>query len=124
MSESGPRVLVIDDERSIRRFLRASLSAHGYEIFEAATGQEGIQSVAVHRPDLIILDLGLPDIEGLDVTRQLREWTQIPIIILSGESDERRSAAGEALGAVACIEKNAEFPRRVVEVVGEIAPGA
>ncbi|MFC1974848.1 response regulator [Chloroflexota bacterium] len=99
MSESGPRVLVVDDERSIRRFLRASLAAHGYEVFEAATGQEGIRGVAMHRPDLIILDLGLPDIEGLDVTRQLREWTQTPIIILTVREQEADKIAALDAGA-------------------------
>jgi two-component system KDP operon response regulator KdpE len=99
MSESGPRVLVVDDERSIRRFLRASLSAHGYEVFEATTGQEGIQGVATHRPDLIILDLGLPDIEGLNVTRQLREWSQIPIIILTVREQEADKIAALDAGA-------------------------
>lgn len=99
MSDSGPRVLVVDDERSIRRFLRASLSAHGYEVFEAATGQEGIRGVAIHRPDLIILDLGLPDLEGLDVTRQLREWTQTPIIILTVREQEADKIAALDAGA-------------------------
>jgi two-component system KDP operon response regulator KdpE len=91
--------LVVDDERSIRRFLRASLSAHGYQVFEATTGQEGIQGVAMHRPDLIILDLGLPDVEGLDVTRQLREWTQTPIIILSVREQEADKIAALDAGA-------------------------
>jgi two-component system KDP operon response regulator KdpE len=99
MSDSGPRVLVVDDERSIRRFLRASLSVHGYEVFEATTGQEGIQAVAIHRPDLIILDLGLPDLEGLDVTRQLREWTQTPIIILTVREQEADKIAALDAGA-------------------------
>jgi two-component system KDP operon response regulator KdpE len=76
-------VLVVDDERAIRRFLRASLTAHGYTVFTAASGQEALNAVVAKRPDLIILDLGLPDIEGVDVIRQLREWSQIPIIILS-----------------------------------------
>jgi two-component system KDP operon response regulator KdpE len=100
MSETtGPRVLVIDDERSIRRFLRASLSAHGYEVFEAATGQEGLSQVTIHRPDLIILDLGLPDLEGLEVTRQLREWTRTPIIILSVREQEADKIAALDAGA-------------------------
>jgi two-component system KDP operon response regulator KdpE len=100
MSETtGPRVLVIDDERSIRRFLRASLSAHGYEVFEAATGQEGLNQVTIHRPDLIILDLGLPDIEGLEVTRQLREWSRTPIIILSVREQEADKIAALDAGA-------------------------
>jgi two-component system KDP operon response regulator KdpE len=93
------RVLVIDDEQSIRRYLRACLSAHGYELFEAATGQEGLQAVPAARPDLIILDLGLPDLDGVDVTRSLREWTQIPILILSVRDQERDKVAALDAGA-------------------------
>ncbi len=99
MSESGPRVLVIDDERAIRRFLRTSLTAHGYTVFEAANGQEGMNAVLTHRPDLIILDLGLPDIDGLEVTQQLREWTQIPIIILSVQEQEADKITALDVGA-------------------------
>ena len=99
MSETGPRVLVIDDERAIRRFLRASLAAHGYIIFEAANGREGLDAVVTHRPDLIILDLGLPDIDGFEVTRRLREWTQTPIIILSVQEQETNKIAALDAGA-------------------------
>jgi two-component system KDP operon response regulator KdpE len=88
MTDAGARVLVVDDERPIRRFLRASLSAHGYAVYEAATGREALSSVLADRPDLIILDLGLPDMDGIEVTRQLREWSQIPIIILSVREEE------------------------------------
>jgi two-component system, OmpR family, KDP operon response regulator KdpE len=84
----GARVLVIDDEPAIRRFLRASLAARGYELYEAATGHGGIQAVPMHRPDIVILDLGLPDMDGLDVIRSLREWTQTPILILSVREQE------------------------------------
>jgi two-component system KDP operon response regulator KdpE len=99
MEESGPRVLVIDDEKAIRRFLRASLTAHGYTVFEAATGQSGLNAVVANRPDLIILDLGLPDMDGLEVTRQLREWTRIPIIILSVREQETVKIAALDAGA-------------------------
>ena len=71
MSEQGLRVLVVDDEPAIRRFLRMSLTAHSFEVFEAATGEEALAAVAAHRPDLVILDLGLPDIEGIEVTRRM-----------------------------------------------------
>lgn len=99
MSEPGPRVLVIDDERAIRRFLRASLTAHGYTIFEAASGQEGMDAVVANHPDLIILDLGLPDIDGFEVTQRLREWTQTPIIILSVQEQESDKVAALDAGA-------------------------
>ena len=87
--EKGLRILVVDDERAIRRFLRASLITHGHTIFEVATGAETLSAVAEHRPDIVFLDLGLPDMDGLEVTRQLREWTQVPIIILSVRDREK-----------------------------------
>lgn len=88
MAEDGLRVLVVDDERAIRRFLNAALTAHGYAVFEAATGEEALAAVIAQRPDLIILDLGLPDIDGVEVTRRLREWSRLPIIILSVREQE------------------------------------
>ena len=97
MDSDGPRILVVDDERAIRRFLRVSLSAHGYQVFEAATAQQGIEATTTLRPDLIILDLGLPDQDGVDVTRQLREWSKVPIVILSVRGrDEDKIAALDA----------------------------
>jgi two-component system KDP operon response regulator KdpE len=97
MGDDGPRVLVVDDERAIRRFLRASLTAHGYHVFEAARAQEALDAVRTIRPDLIILDLGLPDLDGIDVTRQLREWSKVPIVILSVRGqDEDKIAALDA----------------------------
>src|SRR5512135_2748422 len=97
MSDQPANILVVDDEKPIRRFLRASLQGHGYTVFEAASGQEAMQSAAGHRPDVIILDLGLPDIDGTEVTRQLREWTTVPIIILSVR--DRENDKIEALDA-------------------------
>ena len=97
--EKGARILVIDDERAIRRFLRAALSAHGYVILEAAGGEEGLQTAAVQHPDVIILDLGLPDLDGVEVTRRLREWTQTPVIILSVRGSEQDKIAALDAGA-------------------------
>jgi len=97
--ESTGRVLVIDDERAIRRFLRATLGAQGYIVSEAATGQEGLNAVVTDRPDVIILDLGLPDMDGVEVTRQMREWTPIPIIILSVREHENDKIAALDAGA-------------------------
>ncbi|MCL7453003.1 MAG: response regulator [Anaerolineae bacterium] len=99
MSESSLRVLVVDDERAIRRFLRASLTAHGYTVYEAADGSEALLAVIRDRPDLIILDLGLPDVGGLEVTRQLREWTSTPIIVLSVREEESTKVAALDVGA-------------------------
>jgi two-component system KDP operon response regulator KdpE len=98
-SNIGVRVLVVDDERAIRRFLQVSLTAHGHTVFEATGGQEALEAVVAHRPDVLILDLGLPDIEGIEVTRQLREWTQIPIIILSVRDHETDKIAALDAGA-------------------------
>lgn len=99
MTDSGPRVLVVDDEPAIRRFLRTSLDAHGYGVFEAMNGKEALSAAATHRPDLIILDLGLPDMDGIEVTRLLREWTQIPIIIVTVQEQERAKIAALDAGA-------------------------
>jgi two-component system KDP operon response regulator KdpE len=99
VSETGPRIVVVDDEQAIRRFLRTSLTANGYLVFEAATGQEALAAVANHRPDVVILDLGLPDLDGLEVTKRLREWTQIPIIILSVRGQETDKIAALDTGA-------------------------
>lgn len=85
----GPIVLIIDDEVQIRRLLRLSLDAHGYQVREATTGQEGLQQAALVRPDLIILDLGLPDMDGFEVIKKIREWCQTPVIVLSVRNSER-----------------------------------
>jgi two-component system KDP operon response regulator KdpE len=98
-SHTGVRILVVDDERAIRRFLRVSLEANGHTVFEAINGQEALAAVTTHRPDVIILDLGLPDIEGVEVTHHLREWTQTPIIILSVREHETDKIAALDAGA-------------------------
>ncbi len=97
MEENGFRVLVVDDEPEIRRFLRASLKTHRHEVIEADTGASAIATVREQHPDLIILDLGLPDIDGVEVTRRVRSWSLIPIIILSVRSHEQDKI--EALNA-------------------------
>ncbi|MBI3944140.1 MAG: response regulator [Chloroflexi bacterium] len=95
----GLRVLVVDDERAIRRFLNVSLTAHGYTVIEAETGQEALDMAALNRPDIIILDVGLPGLDGIEVTRRLREWTRIPIIILSVREREVDKIAALDAGA-------------------------
>lgn len=99
MNDNSARVLVVDDERPIRRFLQTSLTAHGFAVFEAASGREALGAMINDRPDLIILDLGLPDMDGVEVTRQLREWTQLPIIILSVRDQEKIKIAALDAGA-------------------------
>ena len=96
---SDPIVLIIEDEPPIRRFLRASLPGHGYQVIEAATGEEGVLLAAMQRPAVIILDLGLPDLDGLEVTKRLREWSQTPIIVLSARGREDDKIAALDAGA-------------------------
>ncbi|MFN8595725.1 MAG: response regulator [Anaerolineae bacterium] len=99
MSEGELRILVVDDEAPIRRFLRTALAAHHYIIFEAINGQAAIEAVIADRPDVIILDLGLPDLDGIEVTRRLREWTAVPIIVLSVREHETDKIAALDAGA-------------------------
>jgi len=94
-----PLVLVIEDEAQILRFLRAALTSHGYRFVEATSGEEGLRQAATRSPDVIVLDLGLPDIDGLDVTRKLREWSAVPIVVLSARGQERDKVAALDLGA-------------------------
>ncbi|MDR3539425.1 MAG: response regulator [Desulfosporosinus sp.] len=88
MENTGPRILIIDDETQIRRFLRVALTSHGYVVKDVGTGKEGLDAIAMFSPALVILDLGLPDIDGIDVVRQLREWSKVPVIILSVKEQE------------------------------------
>jgi two-component system KDP operon response regulator KdpE len=96
---SGPVVLVIEDEPPIRRFLRPTLTSQGYRIVEAVTGEDGLLQAATRQPDLIILDLGLPDMDGLEVIRRLREWTARPIVVLSARGAEPDKVAALDAGA-------------------------
>lgn len=99
MAEPGPTVLLIEDEPQIRRFLRATLTAHGYRLIEATTAQDGLVQAATRQPELIILDLGLPDLDGLEVTRRLREWAAMPILVLSARGQELDKIAALDAGA-------------------------
>lgn len=83
-----PRILVIDDEPQIRKFLEISLRSQGYAVTEAATGREGLESLATRGADLVVLDLGLPDVEGHEVLRELRQWSRVPVVVLSVRSSE------------------------------------
>ncbi|HEX9462101.1 MAG TPA: response regulator [Alphaproteobacteria bacterium] len=87
---TGPlaRVLVVDDEPQIRRFLRTSLDAHGYDVIEAVDGQDAIKRTTVEKPDVIVLDLGLPDLSGFEVLKRIREWSDVPIIVLTARNRE------------------------------------
>jgi two-component system KDP operon response regulator KdpE len=91
--------LVIDDELQMRRLLRVCLEANGYRVSEAATGQEGIVEAAQHPPDVVLLDLGLPDMEGVAVLKRLREWSQVPVVVLSVRDREEDKIAALDNGA-------------------------
>ena len=94
MTEVMPLLLIVEDDSQMRKFLRASLSSHGYRLVEATDGAEGLNQAASYNPDLILLDLGLPDIDGLEVTKRLREWASAPIIVISarGQEDDKINA--------------------------------
>jgi len=94
-----PAVVLIEDEPQIRRFLRATLASQGYRLFEATTGTDGLVEVASRLPDVIVVDLGLPDMDGLEVIRRLREWTAVPIIVLSARGQEHDKVAALDAGA-------------------------
>jgi two-component system KDP operon response regulator KdpE len=96
---SGPRVLVVDDEPQIRRALRVSLVSHGYQVQVAASGEEGLDLAASAPPDVVILDLVLPGRNGLEVCRELRQWSAVPIIVLSARGQERDKVQALDLGA-------------------------
>jgi len=95
----APLVLVVDDELSIRRFLRAALDGSGYRVVEAVSGAEALREAAARPPDLVLLDLGLPDLDGVEVTRRLREWTTVPVLVLSARGQERDKIAALDAGA-------------------------
>jgi two-component system KDP operon response regulator KdpE len=94
-----PTILLIEDDASIRRFLRASLVTQGFELLEAGTGREGLALAASRVPDVVLLDLGLPDMEGIEVIQQLRTWSKMPIIVLSARGQERDKVANLDAGA-------------------------
>ena len=99
MSKSGARILVVDDEVEITRALQRSLTAHGFEVFTASDGEEALEHIAHYRPDLMLLDLGLPTMSGLEVCRQVRAQSALPIIVLSVKDTERDKVQALDLGA-------------------------
>jgi two-component system KDP operon response regulator KdpE len=96
---SAPKILMVDDERQIRRFMRIGLEASDYRVVEAESGQEALRLAATERPDLIILDLGLPDMDGNEVIRRVRQWSRLPIVVLSVRSEEDDKVAALDAGA-------------------------
>jgi two-component system KDP operon response regulator KdpE len=99
VSEQPVRILVVDDEPQIRRLLRTSLAGHGYQMSEAAGGEAALTMTATQQPDVIVLDLGLPDLDGVEVIRRIREWSAVPIIVLSVRDRETDKIAALDCGA-------------------------
>ena len=99
MADEKQLILLIEDEPQMRRFLRITLQGHGYRLVEAETGQEGLMQAATRNPDVVLLDLGLPDLDGLEVTKRLREWAQTPIIVISAREQEQDKVKALDAGA-------------------------
>ena len=99
MSEPAIHIVLIEDEKQIRRFLRMTLEAEGLRVHEAETGKQGLNEVRAHQPDMVILDLGLSDMDGIEVIRQLRSWTRLPILVLSARSEEAQKVNALDAGA-------------------------
>ncbi len=99
MTDDKELILLIEDEPQMRRFLRITLQGHGYRLAEAENGQEGLMQAATRNPDVVLLDLGLPDLDGLEVTKRLREWTQTPIIVISAREQEQDKVKALDAGA-------------------------
>ena len=119
-----PRVLVVDDELQIRRSLRVTLRTNGYDVDEAATGEAALDAVAVRPPELIILDLGLPDVDGVEVTRRLREWTRLPIIVLSAMGEDEAKVRALDAGADDYVTKPFSVPELLARMRVALRRGA
>lgn len=110
------KILVIDDEAPIRRFLKISLEAEGYDYLGAETGQQGLAMAASHRPDLIVLDLGLPDLDGLTILKRVREWSGMPVIILTVKDSESDKVGLLDAGADDYLTKPFSVPELIARI--------
>src|SRR5262245_11293784 len=99
MADAGPLVLVVEDEPQLRRYLRAALESHDYRMVEATSFRDGLAQATSRNPDVILLDLGLPDGGGIDLARRIREWATIPIIVISARGKEQDKVAALDAGA-------------------------
>jgi two-component system KDP operon response regulator KdpE len=127
MTAPAATVLVIEDEPQVRRFLRTLLPAHGYRLFEAERGDEGLRLASERNPDLVLLDLGLPDLDGTEVVRRLREWADTPVIVLSARGNEADKVGALDAGADDYLTKpfgTAELMARVRATLRRRGPGA
>ena len=120
MNEREPatqaRILVIEDDRPIRRFLEAALTNEGYQVVEAETGQLGMTHILARMPDLVVLDLGLPDMDGMDIITRVREWSQVPIVILSARGREEDKVDALNAGADDYLIKPFSVPELLARV--------
>ena len=119
MPDASAKILVVDDEPQIRKFLRISLNAHGYAVVEAARGEDGITQCATEQPDLVILDLGLPDLDGQEVIGRIREWSLVPILVLSVRADEDEKVRALNNGAYDYVTK----PFGIAELIARVRVG-
>lgn len=120
MSESATTIVLIEDEQQIRRFVRASLEAHGMNVYDAQTGQAGLTEAATRKPDLVIVDLGLPDTDGLDVIRELRAWADVPVIVLSARTQEAEKVAALDAGADDYLTKPFGVPELLARIRAQL----
>lgn len=116
MSEPVPVALLVEDDRQIRRFVRSALEGEGWRVFEAETLRQGLVDAGTRKPDLVVVDLGLPDGDGVDLIRELRGWSQVPVIVLSARSDENDKVRALDAGADDYIEK----PFGVAELLARV----
>jgi len=119
MPDPAAKILVVDDEPQIRKFLRISLNAHGYAVVEAARGEDGIRQCATERPDLVVLDLGLPDLDGQQVIARIREWSTVPILVLSVRAGEDEKVRALNNGAYDYVTK----PFGIAELIARVRVG-
>ncbi len=124
-TQAAPVALVIDDEPQMRRLLRVTLEANGYRVFDAATGKDGVAQAAQRRPEVVLLDLGLPDLEGAEVLKRLREWSRVPVIIPSVRDREDDKVAALDAGADDYVTKpfnSAELLARLRAALRHVQP--
>ncbi len=118
------KLLIVDDEAPIRRFLRAGLGSSGYQLIEAETGADAVRQAAAHNPDVILLDLSLPDLDGLEVTRRIREWSQVPIIVISARGQDEDKVAALDFGANDYLTKPFSMPELSARIRVALRPSA
>ncbi len=112
----APRILIIEDENQIRRFVCMALKAENFDVIEAGSGERGLIEASTRQPDLVIIDLGLPDLEGKEVIRQLRGWSEIPIIVLSARDREEEKVAALNIGADDYLTKPFGIPELIARI--------